>query len=66
MSQCTNITASKVLVLTDLLHRALHSDKELRDKGEGPGTAEINAHTKMDKLSIVSVSNRWGGARVGD
>ena len=54
MSRCTNITACKVLTLTELVQQALQNDKQSRDQGEGPGSAELNVHLRMQALAKVS------------
>ncbi|KAF6040910.1 EXOSC9 [Bugula neritina] len=51
VKRCTNIAASKVMQLDELVHRALQNDKESRDRGDGPSSAELNTYTKIDVAS---------------
>lgn len=53
MSRCTNISASKVLLITELIHTALRNDVEARANGRHSGNAELNANTKIESLMKV-------------
>ena len=58
VSRCTNITASRVCSITDLILQALHNDTNARAKGDNFGFAEMSCHSKlesvMEVLSLVS------------
>ena len=53
ISRCTNLTASRVLDLTELIQRALENDKQSRDQGIGPGSAEKSSYDKVNVLTKV-------------
>lgn len=42
--------------LDELVHRALQNDKESRDRGDGPSSAELNTYTKIDVASKVGIT----------